>query len=180
MRIARAFGASLLLFLCLSASAHALGLYVERLQDANVNFCPVCHQVIVPGSIHETAEGLVTTEFGGALEERGLSYTQAPNETVRLEVLIYRFQERRGGNFSVERPASVGFHVHFFDRNGLEKVYVFDETQQPLLENLFRIFTFFKRKGTWITAADLAREGVLKAIDFFADDLKAAQSGEAQ
>ncbi len=179
MRVVRAFGAALVVFFCLSFSAHALGIYVERLGDANLNFCPVCHQVIVPGGIHENAEEVLATEFGGALEEKGIGYTQAPGETYRLQVLIYRFQERRGGDFSVERPASVGFHVHFFDRNGLAKVFVFDETQQPLSENAFGFFTFLKRKAKWITAGELAREGVRKAVDFFADDLRAARSGSA-
>ena len=179
MRVVRAFGATLVVFFCLSFSAHALGLYVERLGDADLDRCPVCHQVIVPGGIHENAEEVLATEFGGALGEKGISYTRAPGETYRLQVLIYRFQERRGGDFSVERPASVGFHVHYFDRNGLVKVFVFDETQQPLSENVFGLFTFLKRKAKWITAGELAREGVRKAVDFFADDLRAAQSGSA-
>ena len=168
---------SLLVLAGLSGPAHALGLYVERLDDMNVNICPVCHRVIMPGSIHENAEDVITTELGGALSDAGISYTQEPGKTPCLNVLIYRFQERRGGAFSVERPASVGFHVHFFDSSGLAKVFVFDETQQPLSENIFRFFTFLKRKARWITADDLAREGVRKAVDFLADDLKAAQSG---
>jgi hypothetical protein len=179
MRVARAFGAALVVFFCLSFSAHALGIYVERLENPDAYFDPVCHQAIVPGAIHENAEEVVATELGGALEEKGISYTRAPGEAYRLEVLIYRFQERRGGDFSVERPASVGFDVRFFDRNGLAKCFVFDETQQPLSENVFRFFTFLKRRGKWINAGELAREGVRKAVDFFADDLKAAQSGSA-
>ena len=175
MRVARLLGVSLLVLAGLSGPAHAIGLYVERLDDMNVNVCPVCHRLIVPGSIHENAEDVITTELGGALFDAGISYTQEPGETPCLNVLIYRFQERRGGAFSVERPASVGFHVHFFDSSGLAKVFVFDETQQPLSENVFSFFTFLKRKATWITAGDLAREGVRKAVDFFADDLKAAQ-----
>ena len=175
MRIARVFCAALLVLVGLSASAHAIGLYVERLDDMTVNVCPVCHQVIVPGGIHENAEDVITTEMGGALTDAGIGYTREPGEARRLNVLIYRFQERRGGNFSVERPASVGFHVHLLDQNGLMKVFVFDETQQPLSENVFRFFTFLKRKGRWITAGELAREGVQKSVAFFADDLKAAQ-----
>jgi hypothetical protein len=177
MRVARLLGVSLLVLAGLSGPAHAIGLYVERLDDMNVNFCPVCHRLIVPGSIHENAEDVIATELGGALLDAGIGHTQEPGETPCLNVLIYRFQERRGGAFSVERPASVGFHVHFFDSSGLAKVFVFDETQQPLSENIFRFFTFLKRKARWITADDLAREGVRKAVDFLADDLKAAQSG---
>ncbi|MGD0487022.1 MAG: hypothetical protein ABSB94_07500 [Syntrophorhabdales bacterium] len=168
---------SLLVLAGLSGQAFAIGLYVERLTDMNVNVCPVCHQVIVPGSIHEDAEDLITTALGGALDEKGVGYTQELGVTPCLSVLIYRFQERRGGAFSVERPASVGFHVHLFDSSGLAKVFVFDETQRPLSENVFGFFTFLRRGARWITAGELSREGVGKAVDFFADDLKAAASG---
>ena len=95
MRIARILGAVLLVLVGLSGSAHAIGLYVERLDDANANFCPVCHQVIVPGGIHENAEDVIATELGGALGDAGISYTQEPGEARCLNVLIYRFQERR-------------------------------------------------------------------------------------
>ena len=115
MRVARLIGAALLVFVGLSGPALAIGLYVERLDDMSVNICPVCHRVIVPGSIHENAEDVVTTEMGGALIDAGISYTRSRARRASLNVLIYRFQERRGGEFSVERPASVGFHVHFFD-----------------------------------------------------------------
>lgn len=165
----------LLLLAGLSAQAFALGLYVERLDETNATVCPVCHRVIAPGGIHERAEDVIATQLGGALIEAGIGYTREPGEIRRLDVLIYRYQERRGGNFSVERPASVGFHVHFFDSSGLMKVFVFDETQQPLSENVFRFFTFLRRKARWITVEELSREGVLKAVAFFADDLKPAR-----
>ena len=79
----------------------------------------------------------------------------------------------------MERPASVGFHVHLFDENGLVKVFVFDETQRPLSENIFGFFTFLRRKARWITVEELGREGVGKAVSFFAEDLKDAQSGKS-
>ncbi|MGD0228971.1 MAG: hypothetical protein ABSC19_01270 [Syntrophorhabdales bacterium] len=178
MRIVSAIVAAILIVAGASAPAFALGLYVERLQDLNENICPVCHRVIVPGDIHENAETTLMTEFGGALEEKGIKYTQEKGEAQYLNVLIYRFQERRGGNFAVERPASVGFHVHLFDQSGLARVIVFDETQQPLSDNIFRFFTFLRRKARWITASELAREGVRKAVDDLADDLK--QEGAAK
>jgi hypothetical protein len=71
MRIARILGVVLLVLVGLSGSAHAIGLYVERLDDLNVNFCPVCHQLIMPGGIHENAEDVIGTELGGALRSRG-------------------------------------------------------------------------------------------------------------
>jgi len=116
----------------------------------------------------------MATEFGGALGEHSISYTTEKGQATYLNVLVYRFQERQGGNFSLVKPASVGFHVHLFENSVLTDVFVFDETQQPLSDNLFRIFTFLQRGATWITAGELAREGVHKAVGDFAPDLKAA------
>jgi hypothetical protein len=171
MRIARVLCGALLL-LGLSVEASAVGLAVEQLEDTSVIYCPVCRRPIVPGSIHDNAVDIIATEMGGALEERGLDYTEEPGEARALNVLIYRFQERRGGNFSVERPASVGFHVHLIEEGRVVGIFVFDETQQPLSENVFRFFTFLRRGLKWITAEELAREGVDKAVDFFLKDLE--------
>ena len=173
MRLMRTLLPRLFLLVCLSTRALAVGLYVERLEDPNAVVCPICHKPIIPGGIHENAEGLVATEFGGSLEERGIAYTHELGQTAYLNVLIYRFQERQGGNFSVVRPASVGFHVHLFEGGRLKDAFVFDETQQPLSDNIFRFFTFLKRGAKWITAGELAREGVHKAVDALSEDLKA-------
>lgn len=172
MRLIRTLLPCLLLLVCLSSRALAVGLYVEKLEDPDAIVCPVCHRPIIPGGIHENAENIISTEFGGSLAEHGIPYTTEEGQTVYLNVLIYRFQERQGGNFSVVRPASVGFHVHLFEGGRLVDVFVFDETQQPLSDNVFRFFTFLKRGGRWITAGELAREGVHKAIDALSGNLK--------
>jgi hypothetical protein len=41
----------------------------------------------------------------------------------------------------------------------------FDETQKPLSENLFGIGQFASRGVRWVTAEELAQEGVKKAVD---------------
>ena len=163
----------LFLLLCLSTRALAVGLYVERLEDPDAIVCPICHRPIIPGGIHENAVNIVSTEFGGSLGDHGIAYTTEKGQPAYLNVFIYRFQERRGGNFSVVQPASVGFHVHLFEDGHLKDVFVFDETQQPLSDNIFRFFTFLKRGGKWITAGELAREGVHKAVDALSEELKA-------
>jgi len=114
----------------------------------------------------------MATEFGGALGEHAIPYTTEKGQPTYLNVFIYRFQERQGGNFSVVRPASVGFHVHLVENGVLTDVFAFDETQQPLSDNIFRFFTFLKRGAKWITAGELAREGVHKSVDALAVGLK--------
>ncbi len=170
MRLMRAICMFFLFFAGLTASASGIGLFVERLRDLNAERCPYCQRVIRPGDIHESAETILSTEFGGRLQEKGLSTTDE-KETRSLKVLIYRFQERRGGNFAVERPASVGFHVHLYDGPTLLRVFVYDETQRPLSENVFRFPTFVRRGARWVTAGELAREGVDKAVDALTEEI---------
>jgi hypothetical protein len=163
--------ALLLVAAALAGSASAVGLFVERLHNVNVDRCPYCQRLIRPGDIHESAERVLSTEFGGHLDEKGLHPTSDEKGQERtLKVFVYRFEERRGGNFAVERPASVGFHTHVYDGETLTRVFVFDETQRPLSENVFRFGSFVKRGARWVTAAELAREGVEKAVDAVAED----------
>jgi hypothetical protein len=42
--------------------------------------------------------------------------------------------------------------------------YHFEETQQTLADNLLEFSKFVERKGKWITAEDLAREGLYQGI----------------
>lgn len=179
MRLISAFLALFLLLVSLPGTAADLGLYVERLNDPSAIRCPYCHRPIVAGTIHENAEGLLATEMGGSLDEKGIAHTGEKGQGRYLHLFIYRFQEREGGNFSVVRPASVGFHVHLYEGDRIADVFVFDETQQPLSDNIFRFFTFIRRGGKWITAGELAREGIHKAIAALAGGLgtEAPQAG---
>ncbi len=154
------------------AVSDPIGLFVERLKDPNAVRCPHCGKPIAPGSLHESAETVISTQLQRRLDEKGIAHTGEKGQPRSLNVLIYRFEERRGGNFAVERPASVGFHVHLYDGDTLAKVEIFDETQRPLSENIFRFFTFLRRGGKWITADSLAREGVDAAVDSIFEDTR--------
>lgn len=75
---------------------------------------------------------------------------------------LFRFEERIGSSFGVERPASVSFDIHLFRlRDGMEVWRgKFDETQKPLSENLLEIGSFVRRKAHWVTAEELASVGM--------------------
>jgi hypothetical protein len=177
MRLMPVICAGLVLIAGTCGSASAIGLTVDRLDNPNAVECPQCHRAIVAGSIRESAETTLATEFGGSLAEKGIAHNQERGRSRRLDILVYRYQERQGGNFSVERAASVGFHAHFYEGDNLARVFVFDETQQPLSENVLRFFTFVRRGAKWITAAELAREGVQKAVDALGDALREGGQG---
>jgi hypothetical protein len=75
---------------------------------------------------------------------------------------LFRFEERMGSSLGVERPASVSFDLHLFRLRDEKMVWMgtFDETQRPLSENLLKIGSFIRRKGSWLTAAELASVGM--------------------
>ena len=75
---------------------------------------------------------------------------------------IYRYQERKGGNYSVASPASVSFDLLLIRVSDKRLVWSanFDETQSTLFENLFHLGTFIKRKGQWVSADRMAKAGL--------------------
>jgi hypothetical protein len=79
---------------------------------------------------------------------------------------VYEYRERDGGALGVVAPARVVMDIFVLDaRNeSLISRSRFDETQSSLTANLLDADKFVKRKGQWITAGDLAREGLEKAV----------------
>ncbi len=82
---------------------------------------------------------------------------------------IYRFRQRIGTSYSVDTPASVAFDIHFIRVADGRLLWVshFDETQRSLSENLFKLKTFFRRGGSWLTAEQLATFGLHEIMATF-------------
>jgi len=130
-------------------------------------------------------EGLVVIPPGQAEGEISALLSKKKTDVSELELLIktgerfgaeavllnrvYRFVRRTGKPYAVESPASVGLDmllVRTTDSRILWNGYV-DETQQPLSENLFRIGSFIRRRGKWLTAEEIATEGIVDALETF-------------
>ena len=79
---------------------------------------------------------------------------------------LFDWQERQGGEWGTEQPARVVFDLYLLDvRNQeIENRFHFEQEQQPLFENLLSLASFLKRHGRWISAKDLAREGIVQGI----------------
>jgi hypothetical protein len=75
---------------------------------------------------------------------------------------VYRFRERKGFSLSVEKPASVAFEIHLIRVADGAIVWrgIFDKTQTSLMENLLQVASFLKEGGKWVTAKELAAEGM--------------------
>jgi hypothetical protein len=124
----------------------------------------------------EEGQGILSTllsQGGRELSEHDLAL-QAGRRLQTDGVMVgyvYRYSERVGAKYSVESPASVTFDldlIHVPDGSLLWSG-AFHETQKTLFEDLFQFSTFLKRKGKWLTAAQLAQSGlddVLATLEF--------------
>ena len=80
---------------------------------------------------------------------------------------VYRYAEREGKKRAVVHPASVAFKYRLVLTETGRTICsgVFDETQQALFDNLFSLPAAIKRGFKWITAEELAREGVAGKLE---------------
>ncbi|MDO5675205.1 MAG: hypothetical protein Q4G66_09860 [bacterium] len=80
-----------------------------------------------------------------------------------LETSLSRYVEREGGPYGVQEPAAVTLAYRLYDV-GTGTVLChgrFDEQQQSVMENLFTLGKAGRRGMTWLTAEELAREGLM-------------------
>lgn len=82
---------------------------------------------------------------------------------------VYRYTERVGYDFSAERPASVAFEIHLLNVKDGSTIWhgVFDKTQKSLMEDVFQVSSFFKGGGKWLTASQLAKQGIDEILKTF-------------
>jgi hypothetical protein len=119
---------------------------------------------LIPSS---QAQGVMSKLLAGSnktVQERDLQLEigRALNADAIFVGYIYRFRERVGSEYSVDLPASVAFEIHLIRVEDGRVLWSaqFDETQQPLSDDLFRLGLFLKRKAKWITAKDMAISGL--------------------
>ncbi len=88
------------------------------------------------------------------------------NADAVLGGFIYRWREREGGDYAVNRPASVAFNLHLIRPSDGAILWKskYDKTQRSLSENLFDLSTFVEGRGRWMTAEKLAMIGLEKLL----------------
>ena len=79
---------------------------------------------------------------------------------------MLRYRERVGDRWGAQSPASVAFALDLIDVRRGDVIWSarFDETQKPLSENIFALGDIKQRGIRWLTAEQLAQEGVRKAV----------------
>jgi hypothetical protein len=82
---------------------------------------------------------------------------------------IYRFRQRVGTSMAATTPASVSFAMEFIRVSDGRSLWgrAFDETQRSLDENLFKLGSFLKKGGKWLTAEQLAAFGLKEVMAGF-------------
>lgn len=82
---------------------------------------------------------------------------------------ISQYSDRGGSEWATDSPSTVSFSVDLLSTKDGSVIWgtSFTETQKPLFENLFEIKKFVKRKGKWITADEMAKEGARKIAQRF-------------
>jgi hypothetical protein len=144
-----------------------LGIVIEKVEDSGrIEQCKYCGRFIKLGNIHKDAEVVVGNQLKKYLTEKGFGYQEGMRKAGYVNVLIYRFEERQGGDYAVDRPASIGMHLHLMEEKAVRRVFVFDESQQALSQNVFDVGKFFRRGGKWVTAEALSNEGVKAGVRY--------------
>lgn len=122
------------------------------------------------------AQGVMSDLLAGSQKE--INEKELQIETGRIlhadAVLVgylYRFQKRIGTEYAVDSPASVAFDLHLIRVKNDHVLWNghFDETQQPLSDNLFRLGAFLKRKAKWVTAKEMAVSALENMLKTFPD-----------
>jgi len=82
---------------------------------------------------------------------------------------LYRFRERKGQSFAVEKPASVAFEIVMLRVDNGDVVWrgMYDRTQKSLFEDIFQVVSFLKGKGRWLNAAELLDAGIEQTMQTF-------------
>lgn len=112
----------------------------------------------------------VTAQEGRSNNQAALRTWSAVGRCMGVDLLVvpqlFEYRERDGGNYGVAAPARVVLDIFVVDvRNeSLVSRSRFDETQSDLSSNLLEGGKFFKRGGKWLTAHELAKEGMEKAV----------------
>ena len=95
-----------------------------------------------------------------------VEYARKTSADILFIPQILTWRDRQGSAAGVTEPAHV--RLEFFLLNIKEGNIighsVYEVEQQGLTENLLNVGDFFKRQGKWVTAEELAREAMIKAV----------------
>jgi TolB-like protein len=119
-------------------------------------------QIVSDSEVREVSQTISATGEAARLRQLGeMVYADAV-----MIARVRRFRERVGDEWGAKSPASVALVLELVDVRRGDVVWSasFDETQKSLSENIFAIGDIGARGVRWLTAEQLAQEGVKKAV----------------
>lgn len=150
-----------------------LGIVVEKMEGSGeVKQCTYCGKYMKVGKIPKDADYILGNILREGLAAQDVGYRSGNNNGNYINLLVFRYEERIGGNFGVEKPAGVGFHMHLIENNLVKRVFIFDEDQQSLTENLFNMGKFFRRGAKWLTVEELSQDAINQGLDVILEEHK--------
>ena len=125
------------------------------------------HQVfdyITPAAVKQCEE-VVVFEDSGLPKLSAWKYWLGVGKCIQADFLLVpqltSWHERDGSPAGVKTPASVAIDFYLIDvKQELVNRARYEETQEALLENLFKAGKFADRGGKWVTATRLASDGI--------------------
>lgn len=117
-----------------------------------------------------------STDYGSGKEFHGISggmlaTVQKIGKRLNADAVLIssmkRFQQRVGGEYSVDSPASAEFNMMLIATSDGRTLWsgTFKETQQSLMSNLFSFGKANSRGFKWITVEDMVAQGIKEKLE---------------
>lgn len=108
------------------------------------------------------------------MQEGRFSMELPPDTDAFVICRLFVFKNRRGGDYAIQSPARVAFDFRVIRASdGRTLIFrEYDETQKALLENVFGLGLFIKRRGKWITAGAMATSALDAILDDWNDHIQ--------
>ena len=121
----------------------------------------------------DQVEGFYNILLAKGIEKNPLQLMKTLGAQMKAEYVlwgdVFRYQERIGTGYGVQKPASVAFDLHLMRVEDGKLVWKahWDQTQKPLSENIFEFNRFVKRNMRWVTAEELSLQGLKDVMKDF-------------
>jgi hypothetical protein len=119
-------------------------------------------QIVSESEVRDVGQGIPAAPAAARIRRIGeMVYADAV-----ITGRVQRYRERVGEEWGAKSPASVAFVLDLIDVRRGDIIWSarFDETQRPLSENILALGDITKRGVKWLSAEQLAAEGVRKAV----------------
>ncbi|MFI3272713.1 MAG: hypothetical protein R3Y11_11535 [Pseudomonadota bacterium] len=141
----------------------------KDLEGLDVTFAKTLAEGTNRRYLYIPTDALSLKSYKGPAIEYWLELGQAAGVDLLIVPQAIAYTPRIGGDLGVTQAAAV--MLDFFLIDVREEIlihrYAFNEQQVGLASNLLEIGTFFSRGGKWLTADELAQEGMVNVIKEF-------------